>query len=436
MKPFTLVLFLITVTSLARDPFPIDELWRTDAFRKSLTASYGVDARIEPPVDTEVQNELGFVASQVESGNRSGAIQMLRNNFRLSESASLQFTLGTLLFEDGRAEEAIQPFEKAVELHPNFRDAHRNLAVAQIETKQFDKARPHLLRAVELGARDGTTLGLLGFVHSQKEHHQAALQAYRMAQLTQPEVVQWKRGEARSLQALGQSKQAESIFQALVESDPARPALWMGLADTRMSEAPGAGLANLEWVRRMGKLDANGLYALGSLYLREGLANETADCLREALSASPRLADEKAVGLTEATIASGAYEAGELMLSSFAPSFASPALERLRALVELQRGDRAAGARRVEALIETNPLDAQSLILLARFRISEGKPQEASLLYEQAARDPEFKAEALRRHGELWVGLRDIGKALTLLEQSEALVPNKQLRAYINLLRP
>jgi len=418
----------------ARDPFPIDELWRTDAFRKAITASYGVDARIEPPVDLEEKKELGFVASQVEAGNRASAIQMLTDSVRLDKSPSLQFTRANLLFEEGQSAEAIRGYERALALYQNFRDAHRNLAVAHVEGSATDKARPHLLRAVELGARDGTTLGLLGYVHSKKGHHQAALQAYRMAQLTQPEVVQWKRGEAHSLQALGQSKQADAIFQTLVELDPTRPALWLGLADARIADSPESALVSLEWVRRLGSLDANGLHALGTLYLREGLATETAACLGEALAASPPLDRTKAIELIESTVASGAFEATESMLALLRSS--GPNVERVRALVELERGDRDAGARRVEALIQNNPLDAPSLILLARFRLSEGKPQEASLLFEQAARDPKHAAEALRRHGELQVRLRDIDRALLLLERSEALHPDPSLRAYINLLRP
>ena len=37
------------------------------------------------------------------------------------------------------------------------------------------------------------TLGLLGYVHSNADRHQAALQAFRLAQLTMPAETQWKR---------------------------------------------------------------------------------------------------------------------------------------------------------------------------------------------------------------------------------------------------
>lgn len=435
MKTLLPVCLLLASFGLARDPFPVDELWRTETFRKSITASYGVDARIEPPVDTEEQGELASVASIVESGDRAAAIRQLAGSFRLAESATLQFTLGNLLFEEGRIAEAIRRFERAVELHPTFRDAHRNLAVAQIETKAMASARPHLLRAVELGARDGTTMGLLGYVHSQRNHHQAALQAYRMAQLTQPEVVQWKRGEAHSLQAMGQSRQAEAIFAALVDEAPAKPELWIGLADAQIADAPDDALVSLEWARRMGGLTADGLHALASLYLQGGVGSEAADCLKESLRVSPPLADSKALGLTETALARGDFEAAEAMAALFPARSSTPALERVRALIDLKRGDRAAGAKRVEALIAKNPLDAQSLILLAQFRVAEGKSQEASLLYEQASRNEAHAAEAFRRHGELWVGLRDVDRAIQLLEKSEALRPDPGLRKYITLLR-
>lgn len=421
----------------ADDPFPIDRTWSSLAFRKALTASYGVDARIEPTVDPEEQGELQLVASDLASGRRTDAIRLLRNNLRLDNSAVLQFTLAGLLFEEGETAAAMRGFEKALELHPNFRDAHRNLAVAHLRAEQTDQAFPHLVRAVELGARDGITLGFLGYCHSQADRPQPALQAYRMAQLTQPDELQWQQGEAHSLAALGENRASAAIFRRLLDAEPDRTAFWLAEARALLDLDPERALANLEFLRRRKALDADNLHVLGSMYLNQSVPEEAAACFRAALSAAPPLAAEKVASAAEALLAVGLPDEANTLAASL-PATDANAI-RLRALCELASENatpvRPAVVASVESLLERNPLDGQALLLLGQFREAEGKPQAAALLFEQAARDPEHAAEALRHHGMLQVRLREIPAALNLLQRSHNLSPDPGLAKLIDAVR-
>jgi tetratricopeptide (TPR) repeat protein len=47
---------------------------------------------------------------------------------------------------------AIQSYENALQLDPNLINAHYNLALTYLETKQFDQANEHAQRAYDLGA--------------------------------------------------------------------------------------------------------------------------------------------------------------------------------------------------------------------------------------------------------------------------------------------
>jgi len=437
-----LSILLLGPASFGAEPFPIDQAWNSTAFRKALTASYGVDARIEPTVDLEEQGELELVASELAAGRRADAIRLLRGNPRLGTSAVLQFTMANLQFEEGQTAEAIRGFEKAVELHPTFRDAHRNLAVAHLRTELADanaKALPHLVRAVELGARDGVTMGFLGYCHSQANRPQPALQAFRMAQLTQPDELQWQQGEAHSLQALGENRAAAAIFRRLLDAEPARNEFWLAEARALLNDDSERALANLEFLRRRKALDADNLHVLGSLYLNQSVPDQAAACYREALSANPPLATSKVASAAEALLAAG-LSAEAKTLAAALPATDAKAI-RLRALCELASREGAGAAPRpevvasVEALLERNPLDAQALLLLAQFREAEGKSQAAALLFEQAARDPEHAAEALRRHGMLRVQLREYPVALQLLQRSHNLAPEPALAKLIEAVR-
>jgi len=476
-----------SVIAQERAAMPIDPLWESAAFRRAFTASYGIDSRIEPKVTSDEKSVLDAVAGEMEDGDRDGAIAKLTARSGLNDSAALIFALGNLRFEEGKTADAVANFNRAIELYPNFRDAHRNLAVALVQDSQFDQAEPHLVRALELGARDGVTLGLLGYCHASAGRHQAALQAYRLAQLTMPGETQWKLGEAHALLDLDDPRASASIYTGLLDDRPMDESLWINQADAflKLGE-PEKGIANLEFARRLGRLGAPETFSLGHLYLneampaaamtcyREALASETpaplaravdavenltrfrhwthAADLAEALTAAPRYAaalgkapaepdSEPApepAGAEEASETADEAEGAETLAPEPLPAAkpdpeAAARLVRCRALIELKIGDPETGAALVQGLIDADPLDTPALMLMAKFHAAAERFEEAEMLLEQAARDPEAEAEALRDLGELRVDQGRYTDALEPLRRSLALQPDENLAAYLEV---
>ncbi|WP_299300572.1 tetratricopeptide repeat-containing sulfotransferase family protein [uncultured Litoreibacter sp.] len=62
---------------------------------------------------------------------------------------------GGMLANDGEVDKAIQQFQMAVEISPNYALARANLGAAQVVEKQYERAIPNLEKAIEL---DGTVL--------------------------------------------------------------------------------------------------------------------------------------------------------------------------------------------------------------------------------------------------------------------------------------
>ena len=60
-------------------------------------------------------------------------------------------TLGTAYFMKGLVQEGIKANLEAIAIEPKFPVAHNNLAVAYLETKEYDKAIQHCDEAVKLG---------------------------------------------------------------------------------------------------------------------------------------------------------------------------------------------------------------------------------------------------------------------------------------------
>lgn len=425
----------------AAEPLPIDPLWKSPVFRKAFTASYGVDARIEPRLTTDEKAVLDAVASEMADNDRDGAIKQLTGSSLLGKSAALIFNLGNLRFEEGKIDDSIENFENAIELYPNFRDAHRNLAVAQVQSDQFDAAEPHLRRAIELGASDGITFGLLGYCHASAGRHQAALQAYRMAQLTMPDELQWQYGEAQALIGLGDTVEAESLFAGLLERRADDVGLWLRQADVWIrSTEPGKAIANLEFANRLKPLDAAELASLGHLYLDQRLPDQALRCY---LGALPEGQDAVLDGL-EYLCAYRHFDQAKELKSGIDEAHAYEEgadrwsrLERAQALIDLESedGDIEAGVQRVEALLKINPLDGDALLLLAGHYEKSAARERAVMLLEQAAEVDSVRAEALFRHGKMLVEDRRYKDGLRLIDESLGLKARPALDDYLATVR-
>ncbi len=455
MRSFYFIGFLLVSVRLgtAAEPLPIDPLWMSETFRKSITASYGIDSRIEPRITEDEAFYLDESAKAMAEDDRPKAISVLRESSLLESSPAMLFTLASHLFETGdakNAEESVKLFESALAQFPNFRDARRNLGVVLMQREEFEKAKTHLVRALALGSQDGLTAGLLAYCHARDGHHQAALDAYRLAMLTQPDEKQWQLGEAQALLALKHPREAASILQSLLGKSPNDVSTWLIQADawSELDEVFSAA-SNLEIVHRAGALEPNALLSLGHLYLQNDLPELALERYRAALAAANPPSPTRAVEALELFLSNSdwplakEYVAALETVAGYRDAL-DPAkgekeilsrLTRARAVLELETGEADTGAKRVEEWLNREPLDGECLLLLARFREEAGQKIEAGMLLEQAARVPATAAAAHLAHGRLLVAATDYEKALEHLEKSQELSPSESLAEYITAIR-
>jgi len=444
------VLGFVLAPLVCAEPLPIDPLWKSEAFRRTVTASYGIDSRIEPVITVDEEFYLEASAEAMAKNDREGAIKALKDSSLLGGSPAMLFNLATLSYEADLKEEAKSLFEKALAAFPNFRDAHRNLAILLVQEQKLDAAEEHLVRAVELGSREGLTMGLLGYCHASKDHHQAALDAYRQAMLTQPAERSWRLGEAQALQQLGRASEAASVYQALIDEAPAEITPWLAQADAWVDQEKDlAAIANLELAHRSEALGSAALLSLGHLLVREGLPDLALARYETALAMSPGPTLEGMIVGVEQLLAESAWgQAKQLAESIVASPDLTPALTdpktdlrllsrltRARALIELEHGDPEVGADLVAKWLSRDPLDGLALILLARFYGETDRREEAEMLLEQAARLPDHAAAAEKAHGRLLVLAGEYEAALEHLEKAYAMEEEESLADYIAAVR-
>ncbi|MGB6220415.1 MAG: tetratricopeptide repeat protein [Haloferula sp.] len=422
-------------SSKAADPLPLSaSYWKDPSFQKSFNGSYRIEARIEPSVSTEERGLLVEVQELMAKGDRKSALAKVKGSALTSKSAALKFNLGNLQFEDGELEEAIKAYEEALKIYPSFRRAHRNLAMAQARDGELEEALEHLIEAMRLGDADGATYGLLGYCRLQRGEWASALQAYRMAQLSQPDTAEWKAGVAQCLQNLNARDEAVAMLDEVIRQRPEEAAYASLQASIlielgRQEEAVKA----LELPRRLGRLDAESLLLLADLHLRGQRVADAGAVVDEAFALEKKPELGRVISVTATAMMNGEWELAEVLVEKAAPVEG-----------ELPRGLRLAGARlkiesqkapeegaaELEMLINEDPTDGQALMALGRYELSAGNPGKAELLFEQASAVGETAADAWVELARLKVDQRRYEAALKAVERAIEIRPGGELEAY------
>ena len=118
--------------------------------------------------------------------NPARAIELARKGLTQQSNAAFDFLLGSLYYTQNDYRNAATYLQSALQKFPDFRRAHRNLALIHIQQERYDPAIRHLLRVIELGGGDGQSYSMLAYAYLNTEHYQSALSAYQLARMFLP----------------------------------------------------------------------------------------------------------------------------------------------------------------------------------------------------------------------------------------------------------
>ena len=273
-----LLLSPLTAESLKVSP----ALFNTPEFRARFVGSYGFLPEVEPKVDQEEARFIADLADILGKGRFAEAEKKLltfikqRKNPTDPEveakgvSAALVFTLGNLYYQNGRVPEAESAYKTAIKRFPEYRRAHKNLALLFARTERMDDAKPHLLKAIDLGDTDDLSYGILGNIHLNAEKFIAAESAFRQAYLLAPENKDWKIGLVQSLLGKEDWAQSASMMQTLIDESPDDATMWMQQANCYIQTGEFMRAAeNYEVLRLKGLADETSLNQLGDIYANQ-----------------------------------------------------------------------------------------------------------------------------------------------------------------------
>ena len=138
------------------------DIWNDPVFQKQFIAGYGINSEIEPRVAPEEVTILEKVRPLMAE-DMPKAENFLKKHLKPDCSAILDFTLGSIQFQQNKMVEALDNYRKAVAKFPSFRRAWRNLGLIYVRDGKHDDAISAFTRMIELGGGDAYSFGLLGF---------------------------------------------------------------------------------------------------------------------------------------------------------------------------------------------------------------------------------------------------------------------------------
>lgn len=425
---------------IAAEPLMLGkDYWQNEAFLKSFNGSYRINARIEPFVTTEERGLLVSIQPLMADGKRKDALDKLTNSELIKSSAAIAFNAGNIQFELGDLEAAQERYLQALKIFPSFRRAHRNLGFVYVRQNDWEKALPALEESIRLGDHDAATFGQLAFGRIEAGHHASALQAFQLAQLTQPQSIDWKVGTAQCLQELKRHEEALSLLDEVIAARPDEPSYYLFQSSVYLSLGRSDdAIANLDLVRRLGKLDAGNHLLLANLHLRANSNQLARPMVMSALSMEEKAPYAAAINVLDFTTLTRDWSLARDFATAIEkayPDAGDPTLKEkqkyLMALIDIESGDDAqGGAIALEEIIRQNPLSATSLILLASHRAKEQRYQEAIMLLEQATRVEGHEYKSLVELAKVQVATRSYPKALANLDKALKIEPNDDLRDY------
>jgi len=136
--------------------------------------------------------------------------------------------LGNANYYKGDYEKAIKAYEKTVEIAPEYQDGIKNLAVAYRDAgrqagekeRNLDKAKRYLTRSIQLMDNDADTYRLLGVVHGMSGEHTEAIKYFTKVTEMQPDVASGYVNLGKAYQYYGDEESSRIMFRKALELDP------------------------------------------------------------------------------------------------------------------------------------------------------------------------------------------------------------------------
>ena len=162
------------------------------------------------PSKTEAERKADQLA---RSGDAEGALREIQKALQQRESAGLYFQKGNILLSQGKADDCIVAFEKAIHLDPKLLDAYINLAIAKGQKSQFREVIEILDRAEKISTSNAQVYFNRGYAYALQDKLAESLRDFNKAIEINPHYGQAYMLRGRTHQTMGNPQAACMDYQ-------------------------------------------------------------------------------------------------------------------------------------------------------------------------------------------------------------------------------
>ena len=423
--------------------------WAQEHIQKGLLRMWEVDPLTEPKLTEDEQLVVKQAIELMEMNDDAKTDEariLIEKAINDKSSALLHFFVGNIYAQQGDSENALLWYDQALKAFPNFLKVQRNVGIMRATSGHFEKALPSLIKAVELGATDNTTYGLIGLCYVSTGKYISAESAYRQATVMDPSVKDWQLGLARALILQGKHTEAIAVLEELLTTDPNNDIIWAQQANSYVVlEDIETAVANLEVVERLGKASPEILELMGQIYMDHGLQELSVNAFKKAIAMDEDRDAKTYIDIADLMVGYGALEGAQSYISDIRNRFKNELtneqeirLLRMESQIALSTGDDNSFVPILERLIENDPLDGKALLMLAEYHSGQDTIEgysRADIYYERAAKITEYEVTALIAHAGSFVVRELYGKAIPLLERAQTMQPQEHIGRYLDQVR-
>ena len=198
--------------------------------------------------------------------------------------------LGFAFFQKGHAEEAIDQFEKAVEINPNDMDAHNDLGMALDEIGQLDEAIAQYQKALEINPNYAGAHNNLGNTLFRKGQLADAIEQYQKAVKINPNYSEAHGNLGAALFQMGHLDDAIAELQKALEINPNYAEARNNLGNALLQNGQlGRAIEEFQKAVKINPKFAQAHGNLGLAYFQNGQLEEAITECQEALRLNPNL---------------------------------------------------------------------------------------------------------------------------------------------------
>lgn len=353
-------------------------------------------------------------------------------------SPAFDLLLGNFYYADGQTDKAELGYLRAVERYPAFLRAWTNLGVLYYARGQYAKAIPCLTKAIVLGDREGTTLGMMALCLERTGDAVGAELAFIQALAVDPGDVGWMEGLVRVFMQAKQHVRAEIMVRNLIKERPAEARYWRTYAEIMVAAG-----RKLEAIALLEQTIANGtagpeeLAQLAGLYADENLIPEAALTYGKIEVSAKTLGERRTLQLVRVLTARSEWSKAQALLDELGKSGGEGPEAFLRIQADLLAAQRKWGETRtvLDELLRLNPMDGNALISLGRVYLAERDEVRAILAFEAAIQTDEGAHQASLMLANLELKHRHFERSVSYLEKALSFERNEEIENILTRVR-